>query len=122
MTCGWSEEELYRAFTKSPRVLATSENKIKSNMGFLIREAKLTPGSIASQPHLLQYSLQKNLVPRHHVLSILAAKGLKKRYNLSSACGMSEKMFLERYLEPYKKEAPELVEAYFAASSRNISV
>ncbi|XP_078151901.1 transcription termination factor MTERF8, chloroplastic-like [Carex rostrata] len=121
-TCGWSQEELCSALTRAPSVLASSENKIKSTMDFLIQQAKLEPGSIASQPLLLTYSLEKRLVPRHHVLGILVAKGLEKSCNLSTVCILTEKTFLEKYIEPYKKEAPELVEAYSAALSQNISV
>ncbi|KAJ4744876.1 Mitochondrial transcription termination factor-like [Rhynchospora pubera] len=120
MTYGWSQEEVYTAFKKSPMILAMSMDKVRTNMNFLIREAKLEPRSIASHPVLLGFSLQKRLVPRHHVLSILATKGLKRSLSLSTACFYSEKRFFEKYIEPYKKDVPELAEAYLAACGGNI--
>jgi mTERF domain-containing protein, mitochondrial len=122
MTYGWSQEELCSAFTKAPCVFSLSEDNIKSHMNFLIQKAKLDPRSVASQPLLLGYSLEKRLMPRHHVLSILATKGLKKKFSLSTACNVPEKRFLEMFVEPYKKIMPELAKAYFASSDKNESV
>ncbi|KAJ4736376.1 Mitochondrial transcription termination factor family protein [Rhynchospora pubera] len=119
MTYGWSQDDIYSAFKKSPAILTKSLDKIKSNMNFLTREAKLEPRSIASRPRLLGYSLQKRLVPRHHVLRILATKGLKNSVAFTSACNITEKRFIEKYVEPYKKDVPE---AYFAACGANIPV
>jgi mTERF domain-containing protein, mitochondrial len=112
---GWSHEEVCAAFGKYPNILAMSEVRVKSNMDFLIREVKIEPSSIASVPILLGYSLKKRLIPRHRVLCILDAKKLKERCNLFDACMLPEKTFVERYIEPYKKDAPEVSDAYFAA-------
>jgi mTERF domain-containing protein, mitochondrial len=121
MTYGWSQEVVSSAFKKNPSILAVSEDKIKANMNFLIQKVMLEPRSIASQPLLLSFSLEKRLAPRHHVLSILAAKGLKRKLNFSCACSYTEEKFLELFVEPYKEDVPELAEAYFAAAARNIS-
>ncbi|KAJ4744870.1 hypothetical protein LUZ62_001266 [Rhynchospora pubera] len=118
----WSSLKQLLAFRKYPPILATSEDKVKSNMDFLIRKAKLTQENIAARPILLGYSLQKRLVPRLHVLSLLATKGQKKNVNPSSAYNLSEKRFFEKYIEPYRKDTPELAEAYLAACSGNIPV
>jgi mTERF domain-containing protein, mitochondrial len=118
-TYGWSLEDIHLAFKKHPYILEFSEEKIKSNMDFLIKKVKLEPKIIASQPSLLGLSVKKRLVPRHHVLSILAAKGLNKDWSFSSLCCLTEKKFLEKYVEPYKKDVPELAQAYFAASGEN---
>ncbi|KAJ4744871.1 hypothetical protein LUZ62_001267 [Rhynchospora pubera] len=122
MTYGWSKDDVYSAFKKFPSILSMSMDKVKSNMNFLIREAKLEPRSIVSWPHLLGYSLQKRLVPRHHVLNILGSNGFKKNVSLWSACALTEKRFLEKYIEPYKKDVPGLSEDYFAACGSNIPV
>jgi mTERF domain-containing protein, mitochondrial len=90
-TYGWSPEDIHFAFRKYPFMLQISEEKIKSNMDFLVKKAKLEPRSMASRPSLLGYSLEKRLVPRHHVLSILAAKGLNINFSLSYACSITEK-------------------------------
>jgi mTERF domain-containing protein, mitochondrial len=121
-TYGWSLEDIHFAFRKYPFMLQISEEKIKSNMDFLVKKAKLEPRSMASRPSLLGYSLEKRLVPRHHVLSILAAKGLNINFSLSYACSIMEKKILQKYVEPYKKDVPELARAYFAAFGENGSV
>jgi mTERF domain-containing protein, mitochondrial len=122
MTYGWSNEEVYSSFRKFPYILSFSDEKIKSNMNFLIQKAKLEPRSIAYHPILVGYSIEKRLVPRHHVLTILAEKGLKGTYSLASACNLSEKVFLEKCVDPYRKDVPELADAYFAAGGRKVSV
>lgn len=49
------------------------------------------------------------------MLSILGAKKLNERCHLLHACVLTEKSFHEKYIEPYKKDVPELSDAYFAA-------
>jgi mTERF domain-containing protein, mitochondrial len=119
---GWSKEEVCLAFTKFPNILRLSMDKIKSNMNFLNREAKLEPSFIASHPLLLGYSLEKRLIPRFNVLSILAANGVKNGCSFPSACSYSENYFLKKFIEPYKKDVTDLADAYFAASGRNVTV
>jgi mTERF domain-containing protein, mitochondrial len=111
---GWSEEEIYSALRKMPSVFSLSVSKLMSKMDFLIGEAGLEPKHIASQPRLLAISLERILVPRYHVLSILKAKQLTK-CGLLTVCVVSEKRFLELYVEPHKKHVPELHDVYLAA-------
>lgn len=111
---GWSEKDIYSALRSMPSVFALSERKLKSKMDFLIGQAGLEPKNIASQARLLAFSLERMLIPRHHVLSILKPKQLTKS-GLLSACVISEKRFLELYVEPHKKYVPELHDAYLAA-------
>jgi mTERF domain-containing protein, mitochondrial len=114
---GWSQEEVSSAFKKLPSVFALSPYKVKTNMNYLVQKAMMEPRSIASQPLLLAFSLEKRLLPRHNVMSILAAKGMMKNWSLTSACCGTEKEFLEKFVEPYKKDMPELADAYFAAAT-----
>ncbi|KAF3327189.1 mTERF [Carex littledalei] len=111
---GWSEEEIYSVLRNMPSVFALSERKLKSKMDFLIGQAGLEPKHIASQARLLAFSLERMLIPRYHVLSILKAKQLTKS-GLLSACVISEKRFLKMYVEPHKKYVPELHDAYLAS-------
>jgi mTERF domain-containing protein, mitochondrial len=118
---GLSQEEVSTVFKKYPVILSLSTDNIKSHMDFLIQKAKLDTRIVTSHPFLLGYSLEKRLVPRHNVLSILAAKGLKKDLSLSSVCYFTERRFREKFVEPYKKDVPELVDAYFSAAAGNTS-
>lgn len=111
---GWSEEEIYSALRKMPSVFSLSVSKLKSKMDFLTGEAGLESKNIVSQPRLLAISLERILIPRYHVLSILKAKRLTK-CSLLTVCVISEKRFLELYVEPHKKYVPELHDVYLAA-------
>ncbi|KAJ4744886.1 Mitochondrial transcription termination factor-like [Rhynchospora pubera] len=122
VTYGWSEEEVHAAFRKYPTVLSYSGNKVKSNMDFLVRKAGFESRSIALQPMLLGYSVQKVLIPRYTVLRDLQAKGLKKKYSLFSAAVMSESNFLERYVVPHEKDVPGLGAAYAAACGVKVPI
>ncbi|KAF3327191.1 mTERF [Carex littledalei] len=117
---GWSEEEVWVAFNKFPNILATSEKRVKATMDFLIKNVGLEPRSIAMRPIFFSYSLEKRLVPRQHVLSILKEHGLNEDPKLFTACVMSEKTFLERFIVPYEKDVPGLAEAYAAACSGKV--
>ena len=114
-TYGWSHEEVHCAFNRYPTFVCLSERTLKSKMDFLLGNVGLTSKEVSSKPGLLGYSLEKRLVPRHDVLSILKLKGLHRRTSLYGVVTMSEKDFLEKFVRPYNKEIPELEEVYAAA-------
>ncbi|KAJ4744349.1 Mitochondrial transcription termination factor-like [Rhynchospora pubera] len=114
-TYGWSQEEVHSAFRKYPKILSFSEDKLKSNMNFLIRKAGYEPRCIALQPQLLATSVERVLVPRYTVLSALEDKGLMKNCSLLTACKKSEERFREIYVDPFEKDLPGLGQAYVAA-------
>lgn len=118
---GCSEEEVQTAFKKFPNLVTLSENMLKSKMDFLLGSAGVTKSYILSRPALLGYSLEKRLVPRHHVLSVLKIKGLNEGTGFYGAVTLSEKDFLEKFVMPYK-EVPELEELYAAACRGKISI
>lgn len=122
MRYGWSQEEVYYAFRKFPSVLTLSEGNVNLKMDFLTTKGGFKPRSIASQPVLLGYSLERVLIPRHTVLSVLKALGLKKKYSLRTACVISERRFCEIYVVPYEKDVLGLREAYAAAYGIKVSV
>ncbi|XP_078168532.1 transcription termination factor MTERF8, chloroplastic-like [Carex rostrata] len=122
MRYGWSQEEVYYAFRKFPSVLTLSEGNVNLKMDFLTTKGGFKPRSIASQPVLLGYSLERVLIPRHTVLSVLKALGLKKKYSLLTACVISERRFRELYVVPYEKDVLGLREAYAAAYGIKVSV
>ncbi|GMN62408.1 hypothetical protein TIFTF001_031483 [Ficus carica] len=111
--CGWSEEEVLKAYRRCPWCMTVSEDKIVAAMDFFINKMGLTPCLIAKCPRFLTYSLKKRLIPRSFVFQVLLSKGLvKKEVNLSALFDSPEKKFLQKFVAPYKKEAPELLELY----------
>lgn len=105
---------------KFPNILSLSERKVKAAMDFLINNGRFELRSTASQPMLLGYSLEKRLVPRHHVWSIMKMYRLKTDYRFLSLCVWSEKTFLEKCIVPFEKDVPGLAEAYAAACSGKV--
>ena len=110
------------AFRKSPSVLKFSEEKVKSNMHFLISIAGFEARKIAFQSRLLACSVERVLMPRYTVLSALKAKGVKKKISFSTACLLSEKSFRESCVVPFEKFVPGLGEAYAVAYGVKVQV
>lgn len=106
----WSETRSIRCFQQIPL-----EEKVQSTMDFLFREVKHHRSNITSRLHLLGYSLGKRLIPRQRAEHFGRKEAQKKNCCLSSACVWSEKAFLEMYVKPCEKDAPELSNAYFTA-------
>jgi len=98
---------------KQPHVLGMSEKKLQGNMDFLARDAGLEVPYIVRRPALLMYSVERRLLPRHSLLKILKAKELLKDdrdyYATASVC---EKIFVEKFVHPFKKQVPGLIDDY----------
>ncbi|XP_062228496.1 uncharacterized protein LOC133926531 [Phragmites australis] len=114
----WSEAEVRFAVSRDPWILTVSKDRAFRVSEFLISEVGLDPKYIASTPALIKYSLEGRLIPRHHVVKLLKANRLLAHdRSYYSAVSVSEKVFLEKFICPYKEAAPHLAEDY-AASCR----
>ncbi|XWS14043.1 hypothetical protein CRYUN_Cryun36dG0089900 [Craigia yunnanensis] len=100
---GWSDEEIWSAFRKIPRVMLISQRNINATMDFYINKMGYKCQYFANRPILLLCSLEKKIIPRCSVLQYLVSKGLiKEDYNVLSALMYTEKNFLQKYLTPYE--------------------
>ncbi|XP_077249374.1 transcription termination factor MTERF8, chloroplastic-like [Tasmannia lanceolata] len=110
---GWSDNEILSAFKKQPLCMLTSEKKLKKVMDFFINKMGLKPSFLSKHPHLLLFSLEKQIRPRCLVLQVLVAEGiLKKDLNLSTAMRLSEMEFMEKYVTKNKERVPEILSVY----------
>ncbi|XVF62618.1 hypothetical protein PTKIN_Ptkin09bG0022700 [Pterospermum kingtungense] len=110
---GLSEEEVLEAFRACPQMMTTSEAKIIAVMDFLVNEMGLQPSLIAKRPRLITQSLEKRIVPRGLFAQDLLSKGLvKKELNLRAVFEASEKSFIEKFVNRYEADAPELLKLY----------
>jgi len=75
-TLGCSESEVSIAVSKMPQILGLSDATLLRKIEFLMNEAAMEPQYIVQRPILLAFSLEKRLVPRHHVMKVLQEKGL----------------------------------------------
>ncbi|KAL4283510.1 hypothetical protein GQ457_16G029510 [Hibiscus cannabinus] len=113
--CGWSEKEILKAFKCYPYVMSFSEDKIKAVMDFLVNVMGFQASSIAKQPLLLGFSMEKRLVPRGLFVKELGSMGLlEKESGFKSMFGVSEELFLKRFVYCYKEEekVSELLKLY----------
>ncbi|KAK8982558.1 hypothetical protein V6N11_046478 [Hibiscus sabdariffa] len=113
--CGWSEKEILEAFRRFPLALALPEYKIKAVMDFLVNVMGFQASSIAKQPLLLGFSMEKRLVPRGLFVKDLVSMGLlKKELGLRSMFCVSEELFLKRFVYSYEEEekVSELLKLY----------
>jgi mTERF domain-containing protein len=114
---GFSQHHALEIVRKAPLVLGASENRIRRVVDFLTRDVGLEAHYIAQRPALIMYSLERRLLPRHHLLSVLRSKGfcnLELNYYTAS---MVEKTFMQKFVTPYKDNVPGLAEDYTSRRS-----
>jgi len=110
---GWSRDLCLLAFQKHPLYVMISEKKILKTMNFLVNDVGVDPQYIARRPGILNRNLEKTIIPRCAVVKILNSKGLIKSDScITTAILITEKMFLERFVTRFKKDAPLLLDAY----------
>ncbi|XP_020249601.1 uncharacterized protein LOC109827045 [Asparagus officinalis] len=111
---GWSEGEIISAFTKQPFCLLLSEKKIRKMVDFYVKKLHWEPCFLAANPKFLGYSLEKRVLPRCCVLSVLSSKSLIRRYPHVNHRDLSinECKFYNKYVGKYMDQVPEVIEAY----------
>ena len=110
---GWSEEEIRLAFIKLPRCMTHSEDKIMATMDFFVNKMGRESSLIARRPLLISLSLEKRIIPRYSVIQVLLSKGLiKNDTSLVVLFESTEKMFLRKFVNGFKEEAPQLMKLY----------
>ncbi|XP_025813725.1 transcription termination factor MTERF4, chloroplastic-like [Panicum hallii] len=115
-TFRWSESEVAIAVSKLPLMLKHSKDRLRRMSEFLITQVGLEPEYIAHRPALLTYSLERRLMPRHYVVKFLKENGLLEQdRSYYTAVQVSENVFMEKFIHPYKEAAPSLAQDYAAA-------
>ena len=110
---GWSEEDIRLACLKLPWTMMRSKDKIMAGMDFFVNRMGMRSSIIAHYPILLGLSLEKRIIPRYSVVQILLSKGLiKKDFSLSAVFNSTEQAFLDKFVNVFKEEAPQLLNLY----------
>ncbi|KDP43848.1 hypothetical protein JCGZ_20858 [Jatropha curcas] len=111
--CGWSKYEILSVFKKYPQCMTLSEKKIIGIMDFLVNVMDMKPSEIAGTSCNFSYSLKKRIIPRGLVIKILKSKGaLEKNISLSSVMVVTDKCFLERYMDKHREHIPYLQDVF----------
>ncbi|WVZ81900.1 hypothetical protein U9M48_029226 [Paspalum notatum var. saurae] len=120
-TFQWSDAEVAIAVSKLPVVLRYSKDRMRRRSEFLISQVGLEPEYIAHRPNLLSYSLERRLVPRYYVVKYLKKNGLLE-WRYYTAVQVSENVFMEKFIRPYKEAAPSLAQDYAAACRGEVPI
>uniref|UniRef100_A0ACD6AP49 Uncharacterized protein n=1 Tax=Avena sativa TaxID=4498 RepID=A0ACD6AP49_AVESA len=110
---GFSQDDIVMIAKKAPLVLAKSDKKIQQSVDFLMKDICLQAPYIAQRPALIMYSLEKRLMLRHSLLKLLRQKGLLNvEWDFYTTASLSEKKFVEKFVDPYKNSVPGLADDY----------
>ncbi|XP_062228765.1 uncharacterized protein LOC133926729 [Phragmites australis] len=115
---GFSEDHMLLIVRKAPLVLGLSEQKVRRNVDFLMKDVGLEARYIAQRPVLILYSVERRLLPRHCLLKVLREKELLKvELDYYVTASMAEKIFLQKFVFPYKDVVPSLADGYASKCS-----
>ncbi|CAJ2662064.1 unnamed protein product [Trifolium pratense] len=110
---GWSDEDIMEAFRKHPHFMFTSIDKINLLMGFWVNQLGWDATAIAKLPKIFGSSLERRIIPRATVVQYLLKKGLlRKKASLTAPFVVSDKLFLDKYINCYKEESSYLLKLY----------
>ena len=110
---GFSQDDILMIVRKAPLVLAKSDERIQRAVEFLMRDVGLQAPYIAQRPVLIMYSREKRLIPRQSLLAVLRQKGLLNvELDYYFTASLSEKKFVEKFVNPYKCSVPALTDDY----------
>ncbi|KAK9734263.1 hypothetical protein RND81_04G127100 [Saponaria officinalis] len=116
---GWTQSDIETIIRVHPCCLMFSEQRLEKSLNFLMKELGYEPKYLVTRPVLLSYGVEKRLLPRYRILSVLKEKGLVRMdYPLYSAVQLTESPFLRRFVIPYK----EVHELYTKHTGCNIRV
>ncbi|KAL6998062.1 hypothetical protein U1Q18_008189 [Sarracenia purpurea var. burkii] len=130
---GFTEDEVWGLFGRSPLILTLSIDKIQRNMTFILGTMKLPAHVVLGRPFLLFSNLDTVLKPRVLLAGKIQDMGLAKQIKgpvMLTALRMKEKRFVEAFIKCHPNEvADELMEFYsnakdvkrLAESSKKIS-
>uniref|UniRef100_A0ACD5V997 Uncharacterized protein n=1 Tax=Avena sativa TaxID=4498 RepID=A0ACD5V997_AVESA len=110
---GFSQDDIVMIAKKAPLVLAKSDKKIQQALEFLMKDVCLQAPYIAQRPVLMMYSLEKRLMLRQSLLKVLRQKrSLNVEWDFYTTASLSEKKFVEKFVDPYKNSVPGLADDY----------
>ncbi|OVA04339.1 Mitochodrial transcription termination factor-related [Macleaya cordata] len=109
---GWSEDDILSMIKKNPCCVAPAGEKIKRGLEFFMEKYKWKPADFMLQPWLFSLSLEKRVIPRCAVLEILKSKGISEKLKVTTILKRPEKEFVEKYVNKYQEEIPEVMIAY----------
>lgn len=116
---GFTEDDIFSLFGRSPLILTLSVDKVQRNMTFILGTLKLPAKVILNYYFLLYFNLEAVLKPRVLLVGKIEEMGLHlqiKGLSILRALRMTEKRFLKKFVNSQPKDiADELMEFYQTA-------
>ncbi|KAG9143110.1 hypothetical protein Leryth_006362 [Lithospermum erythrorhizon] len=110
---GCSEDDVLRTFKILPSVMNISEEKINAIMSLFVHEIGWQSSKVVKRYFMFTLSLNKRMIPRWSVYRELIAKGLVKKEAVKCTMfTMKEDLFLKKFVNCCKNEAPVLLKLY----------
>uniref|UniRef100_A0A0D9WGB9 Uncharacterized protein n=1 Tax=Leersia perrieri TaxID=77586 RepID=A0A0D9WGB9_9ORYZ len=110
---GLSESEVFEAFKKQPTALLVADDTIRKKARFFREMLKLEMKDVMVNPVVVSYSLEKTILPRCAVLSVLVREGkIKPDIRFPNALIGSAKTFCEKYVNRHAADVPDVIDAY----------
>lgn len=107
---GWSEETVLEMVRRQPKCMLASTDKINRVMQFWVNQLGWDSSYLVKGPGIFSYSFEKRVVPRALVIHYLLSKGLvRETASLVSPFFMSDKLFLQKYVECFEEEEASLL-------------
>lgn len=116
---GFTEDEIFSLFGRSPLLLTLSTDKVQRNMTFIVGVMKLSSRVVLTYPFLLYFNLENLLKPRYFLGEKIDDMGLVPKIrgsNMLRALRMTEKRFIKAFINCHPENiANELMDFYTAA-------
>lgn len=116
---GFTEDEVFSLFGRSPLLLTLSTDKVQRNMTFIVAVMKLSPRVVLTYPCLLYFNLENSLKPRYFLGEKIDDMGLVPKIkgpNMMRALRMTEKRFIKAFINCHPKDiANQLMDFYSSA-------
>lgn len=104
---GFSEDEVFKLFGRSPLVLTLSVDKVQRNMTYVLGTMKLPANVVLPNPFLLFFNLEAILKPRFLLAGKIQDMGLVPQIKgpaMLRAMRMSEKRFIAAFITCHSED------------------
>lgn len=113
---GFTEKQVSELMSRWPFIVGLSEENVKHHVDFLVKSVGMPLDDLVKNPFMFGYSLEKRLIPRYRVMEAsksMEAQELKRKISLTSLCQMTEKRFLEEYVNLKPECSSVLLDIYY---------
>lgn len=113
---GFTEDEIFRLFGRSPLLLTLSIDKVQRNMTFVLGSMKLNASVVLQYPFLIFSNLEGVIKPRYLLGGKIDDMGLKPQIKgplLLKTLRMTEKRFIKVFIDCHPKDVADELMAFY---------